>query len=217
MSQPAHLDADDAALYALGTMDDVSRRYADRHVPACPTCSRLVGEAEGDVAVLAAAEPAYQLPPDLVRFPRAQPPARIPGIGGLGLRGRRLPGRHASSRRYPWEQNRQMQAADHRDAQMVARLGDPASFRTAEFRGLAGGANARVMYAADGSWYLVLVRGASPTQCRSPGCTERTGPCSERPMAEGEIAMLYLPKSHRMDQLALMDSGQVVAEAQLAY
>ena len=215
MSQPAHLDADDAALYALGTMDDVSRRYADRHVPACPTCSRLVGEAERDVAVLAAAEPAYQLPPDLVRFPRAQPPARIRASAAWALAAAAflvamLPAT------YFWEQNRQMQAADHRDAQMVARLGDPASFRTAEFRGLAGGANARVMYAADGSWYLVLVRGASHSmQVAWLHGKDRTmlGATESR----GEIAMLYLPKSHRMDQLALMDSGQVVAEAQLAY
>jgi hypothetical protein len=29
--------------------------------------------------------------------------------------------------------------------------------------------------------------------------------------------MLYLPKSHRMNQLALVDGQEVVAEAQLAY
>jgi hypothetical protein len=33
----------------------------------------------------------------------------------------------------------------------------------------------------------------------------------------GDVAMLYLPKSHRMDQLALMDGAQVVAQASLRY
>jgi hypothetical protein len=33
----------------------------------------------------------------------------------------------------------------------------------------------------------------------------------------GRVAMLYLPKSHRMEQLALMDGPRIVALAQLPY
>jgi hypothetical protein len=33
----------------------------------------------------------------------------------------------------------------------------------------------------------------------------------------GNVAMLYLPKSHRMDRLALMDGDRVVAEATLSW
>jgi hypothetical protein len=36
-------------------------------------------------------------------------------------------------------------------------------------------------------------------------------------MPHGDVALLYLPKSKRMDQLALMDGEQVVASAQLAF
>jgi hypothetical protein len=34
---------------------------------------------------------------------------------------------------------------------------------------------------------------------------------------KGNVAMLYLPKSHRMDHLALMDGDRVVGEASLSW
>ena len=36
-------------------------------------------------------------------------------------------------------------------------------------------------------------------------------------MSHGNIALLYLPKSHRMNQLSLMKDGQVVGQAELVF
>ena len=58
---------DDAALYALGILDEVSRRRIDAHVAACDACAAELGDAEAEVATLAAAEPQY-------RPPAASPP-----------------------------------------------------------------------------------------------------------------------------------------------
>ena len=89
-------------------------------------------------------------------------------------------------------------------------------FRTAAFAAMSDGSDARVMYSPDGSWYVVLVRGATRAlQVAWMHDGERTMLGTAQP--HGDVAMLYLPRSHRMDQLALVDGPTVVAEAQLAY
>ena len=66
---------DDAALYALGILDEVSRRRIEAHVVSCDTCARELGEAEMQVATLAAAEPQYR-PPASFAAPAAPQAAR---------------------------------------------------------------------------------------------------------------------------------------------
>ncbi|HEY1655286.1 MAG TPA: hypothetical protein VGF86_09250 [Candidatus Tumulicola sp.] len=212
MALPAHLNFEDAALYALGAMDEPERRAADRHAAGCDACSRLLGQAEDDVTVLAAAEPLASPAPMQPAFSRRSPRLRF--ATALALAAALVLALLPSA--FFWQQNRAMHAAMQADAEAVGRLGVPASFRTADFRGLGPGTTARVMYAPDGSWYVVLVRGASRAlQVAWMHGTDRTMLGAAEP--RGQLAMLYLPKSHRMDRLALMDGGRVVAEAQLAY
>jgi len=208
-----HLDAADAALYALGCLDDRARHAIDQHAAGCDACSRLLGTAESDVAVLAAAEPAYPLPERLARAPW---PARVrtaawPAWAALAaaLALALVPSA------FFWRQNQAMHAGMTADSAAMDRLA-ASDFRTAPFRGMSPGSAARVMYAPDGSWYVVLVRGASralQVAWMHDGRRTMLGAAH----LHGEVAMLYLPKSHRMDRLALLDGERVVAEAQLAY
>ena len=101
------------------------------------------------------------------------------------------------------------------DAQAMDRLA-AMPHQTAAFKGMSPNAAASVMYAPDGSWYVILVRGASralDVAWMHEGKKTILG--TAQPL--GDVAVLYLPNSHRMDQLALLDGEQVVAEAQLAY
>ena len=91
-----------------------------------------------------------------------------------------------------------------------------AAHRTAAFASPQGRPDAKVMYAPDGSWYVILIRNASKTlQVAWMHDGEQTMLGSAVP--PGDLAMLYLPKSHRMNQLALMDGTRIVAQAQLTY
>jgi len=72
------------------------------------------------------------------------------------------------------------------------------------------------MYAPDGSWYCIIIRGASaPLHVMWPH--DGTQTMLGTAMPHGDIALLYLPKSHRMDQLSLMQDGHVVGQAQLVF
>jgi hypothetical protein len=210
---------DDAALYALGILDEVSRRRIEAHVVSCDTCSRELGEAEMQVATLAAAEPQYRPPasfaapaaPQAARpKPRARPSWFAPAFAVAAV----LVFGFAPSL-YMWQQNRAMHESMLAENAAIRQLA-AGPFRTASFAAMSDGSDARVMYSPDGSWYVVLVRGATRAlQVAWMHDGERTMLGTAQP--HGDVAMLYLPRSHRMDQLALVDGPTVVAEAQLAY
>ena len=205
-----------AELYAVGALDDVERRTVERHVAACAACTQLLARAEDDVAAMEAARAQHRAPDQLSRRVRAMVqrpattrwPALIPAIAAalvLGL----LPSA------YLWQENRSMHAVMVADADAMNRLASE-EHRTAAFSEMSNGSAASVMYGPDGSWYVVLIRGAShalSVAWMHDG--ERTMLGTAVPI--GSVAMLYLPKSHRMDQLALVDGERVVAQAQLAY
>ena len=73
---------------------------------------------------------------------------------------------------------------------------------------------ALVMYAPSGAWYVIVVRNASKTLHVAWLHDGKQTMLGDAVAHEG-TAMLYLPKSHRMEQLALMDGPQVVAQAAL--
>jgi hypothetical protein len=78
------------------------------------------------------------------------------------------------------------------------------------------GADAQVMYSPDGSWYCVIVRNAKQALnvvWMHDGEKTMLGPTE----VHGDVALLYLPKSHRMDDLALMQGDHVVGQARLVY
>jgi anti-sigma factor RsiW len=210
---------DDAALYALGILDEVSRRRIDAHVATCDACAAQLGEAEMEIAALAAAEPQYQLPagfaaPAAPQSARAKPRARPAWFPSAVAVAAVLVFGFAPSL-YMWQQNRAMHDSMLAENAAIKQLA-VGRFRTASFAAMSDGSDARVMYSPDGSWYVVLVRGATRAlQVAWMHDGERTMLGTATP--HGDVAMLYLPRSHRMDQLALVDGPTVVAEAQLAY
>jgi anti-sigma factor RsiW len=210
---------DDAALYVLGILDEVSRRRIDAHVVACEACAAELGDAELQVATLAAAEPQYR-PPASFSAPAAPPLARprpqarrswfpmAVAAAAVLLFG-------VSPLVYMWQENRAMRESMVSENAAIKQLA-AGPFRTASFAAMNDGSDARVMYSPDGSWYVVVVRGATRAlQVAWMHDGERTMLGTAQP--HGDMAMLYLPRSHRMDQLALVDGPTVVAEAQLAY
>jgi anti-sigma factor RsiW len=202
---------DDAALYALGMLDDAEREACDLHASACPACAALLGQACDDVTAMieidgVSVAPAQAPVPAPLR--RTSNAAFWPALAAVVLLAL-LPASIL------YQQNAAMHAQVAQDDAMVARLAS-ADRRVAAFGPMPGGHSAAVTYGPTGSWYVVTVKGAQrPMQVAWMHDGERTMLGTTRPA--GEIAMLYLPKSHRMDKLALMDGDTVVAEANLAY
>lgn len=213
---------DRAELYALGAVDESERATIERHLLGCLSCAELVGSAERDVALIASMESRREAPSELAgrinqmlqvnrasTFPRGD---RQPWALATALAAALVLGLLPSA--YLWSQNRALHGAMLAQSAAMERLaGD---HRSATFRAMYASPPAEVMYAPDGSWYFVVVRGASrPLAVAWMHDGERTMLGSAIP--RGNLAMLYLPKSHRMDRLALMDGTRVIAEATLSW
>jgi hypothetical protein len=203
-----------AELYALGALDERERAAVETHLVACEPCTRLVGAAESHVALIASLEPRREAPPALDRrvhstlyaqriawrFPAAVAAALVVGL---------------APSLYLWGQERAMHRAMFATDSAMARLAS-APHRTASFGASAGGPAGQVMYAPDGSWYVVVIRNATKALdvvWMHDGQRSMLG----RAMPVGDVSALYLPKSHRMDTLALMDGDRVVAQATLTW
>ncbi|HLY03216.1 MAG TPA: zf-HC2 domain-containing protein [Candidatus Cybelea sp.] len=204
-----------AALYALGALDDAESAAMEGHLRVCAECAKLVGEAERDVDTIASLETRRRAPDELTkRVERLLAPAsrqraswpRFAAIAAAFVIGV-LPSV------YLWERNAAMRDAMLSQSAAMDRLAT-SEHRTASFRPTSEALAANVMYAPDGSWYVIVVRGAShalQVAWMHDGAQTMLGVA----VPHGRVAMLYLPKSHRMEQLALMDGPRVVAEAQL--
>ncbi|HEY1682825.1 MAG TPA: zf-HC2 domain-containing protein [Candidatus Tumulicola sp.] len=215
---------DRAALYALGALSDDERAAVDAHVRECSVCAQAVGEAENDVALMVASEPQDEAPAALDarigRLLEARPIesarsrsyrpswpylAAVAAALVLGL----LPST------YLWSANRSMDGTMVAQSDAMGRIAAMPHL-TAHFKPTGSSAPADVMYAPDGSWYVVVVRGASkPLSVAWMHDGKQTMLGSAVP--KGNVSMLYLPKSHRMDKLALMDGDRVVGEAALSW
>lgn len=215
--------ADNAELYALGALDDAERDEVEQHLRECPACARLVGAAESEVATIAAMEPVHAAPRDLSRrmeelfrnqrqFARARiaPPAwRLPATIAAALIVGLLPSL------FLWAETRNMRGAMlAQTAAMERVMAQP--HRLSSFQTMAPPTTARVAYAPNGSWYVVVVAGASkPLGVAWMHGGKRT--MLGEAVPHGNLAMLYLPKSHRMDRLALMDGDRIVGQAILSW
>ncbi len=91
-----------------------------------------------------------------------------------------------------------------------------APHRMAQFRPAKSTPRAEVMYALDGSWYVVVVRNVSKS-LSVVWMHDGTHTMLGQAVPNGNVAMLYLPESHRMDRLGLMEGDRVVAEATLSW
>jgi len=197
-----------AALYALGILEPNEQRSAEEHLTHCDACRRLLAQAEADVAAMAASQPQFE-PPATLRAPRTQV-RRTPGPA-MWLAVAAAVAIAVLPSGYLLEQNLAMRQSELMESQVMARL-MTGPHRTVAF----AGTDARVMYAPDGSWYCIVIRGATaPFHVMWPhdGMQTMLGTA----MPHGDIALLYLPKSHRMNQLSLMKDGQVVGQAQLVF
>ena len=213
MNERGHV-GEAAALYAIGALEIDERRAIDEHVSACEQCARVLGEAEAEVTLLIEADVRYALPATVtaLRPPAARqrlwrPAMAVDAAAALviGL----IP------TAYFWQQDRVMHETMLADARAMDRVATQ-KHRMAAFEGMQPGSEAKVMYAPDGSWYVVLVTGAQKAlQLVWMHDGTQTPLGTANPV--GDVALVYLPKSHRMEHLALMDGNRTVAEAQLAY
>jgi hypothetical protein len=204
-----------AALHALGALDARQRAEADAHLAHCEACRRLLAQAEADVTEISATLPHLE-PPDALQAriftePRSAPSraswrttiAAVAAAVVVAL----LPSA------YLWHENLTMHAAMVADSDLMMRM-TSTPHRSVAFTG--SGPPAMVMYARDGTWYAVIVKHPlGHLHVVWPHDGQETELGSMRP--RGEIAFLYLPNSHPMHHLVLMDGTQVVAQAQLAF
>jgi len=196
-----------AALYALGMLDPAEQRAADGHLAHCDACRRLLAQAESDVTAMAAAQAPVD-PPLRFLVPKPAPAGRRNSAWLAAAAAVLIAVLPAG---YLLQVNLSMHQDMAADAQAIARVAT-SPHRTATFVG----ADARVMYAPDGSWYCIVIRGASaPLHVLWPhdGTTTMLGTA----VPHGDIALLYLPKSHRMEQLTLMQGDREVGQAQLVF
>jgi len=217
-----HID-DQAELYALGALDEIERTRIERHVSACASCARRLGEAEATVTVLAAAEPSH-----------------VPAEGlSRRMRGALPPQPRKMQRGFHWQsglvavaallvltlipvwvavdRTRGRLAEMRQDEVALARIAS-SPFDRAGFamRSEGGAMGARVLYGADGSWYYVVVMHPKPNMQVAyvhGGRMEMLGTVA----LHGESGSLYLPIKHKMEELALLDAGRVVGYAHLVY
>jgi hypothetical protein len=196
----AHL-GESAALYALGILEENERFEAEKHLAGCDACRRLLAQAEDDVAAMAATQEQYEPPR---RWTRRVSSAWLAAAAAIIIV-------IAAPAQYFWHQNATMHATMADEAQAMARIAST-PHRTASFSGM----DAKVMYGMDGTWYCVVIRGAR-AGLRVVWPHDGTQTALGTAEAQGNVAFLYLPKSHRMDRLALMRDGRVVGQAQLVF
>lgn len=214
---------DRAELFALGAVDENENVTIERHLRGCLSCAQLVGSAERDIALIASMESRREAPSELagridyvLQVNRASASARRdrrPWLPAAALAAALVLGLLPSA--YFWSQSRILHDEMAAQSAAMARIAaEP--HRTARFRTMHENAPAEVVYAMDGSWYVVVVRGASKALSVAwmhGGERTMLGKTASR----GDLAMLYLPNSHRMDRLALMDGDRVIAEATLSW
>lgn len=197
-----------AELYALGALDDDERENVDAHLLTCERCSRAVGIAEESVELMVATE-ASPISGNVV----APPPPRHSfalRASALAIAAAFLIGFLPTV--YFVQQTTRMQTQMAQGHQLARRLAS-GKYRRVAFT---GSPNAQVLYAPDGSWYCIIVNGSNKllrVAWKHHGVDEMLGQVAMQKNA----GILYLPKSHRMNELALLDGNAVVGTAKLAF
>ncbi len=217
-----HID-DSAELYALGALDDLERRRIDAHVATCAPCARLLGDAELAVTHAIEADPQYE--PSLALRSRLagsleamQPKARrAPQAGWIAIAAAfailALPTGFLA-RDYMV-----MHAYIASDQMLMQKMAN-GSLASATFQPMKPSMpamSAHVMYAKSGDFYAVVVkhpmRSLQVAYVRPDGTMETIGKLE----MQGDMGVAVMPIDHKMLKLALIDGGDVVAEANLAF
>ncbi len=201
-----------AALYALGALEPGERLDVEEHASRCDACRRLLAQAQADVTAMEALQPEYEPPAALrERLDRSLAQPRRRPISGLWLALAAAVVIAILPTGYLLQQNASMHRTITAEADAMARIAS-SPHRVASFSGM----DAHVMYGDDGSWYFVVVRGArAGLQVFWPHDGTQTMLGTAQP--NGDVALLYLPKSHRMDRLTLVRDGRIVGQARLVF
>lgn len=215
-----HID-EFAELYALGSLDDLERARVERHAATCAPCAARLSDAEETVAEIAAGEPAFE--------PSARLRERLEASVALPRRGFTMhwwQGALAVAAALvlalipAWlavDRSRLVSQVMRQDERALARIAAAQTFNRAVF--FAHGnrpMDAKVLYGPRGDWYYVVVMHPRPDMKVAyvhDGRMEMLGTVA----MHGESGTLYLPVNHKMDELALLQDGTVVAAAHLAY
>jgi hypothetical protein len=215
-----HID-DLAELYALGSLDDLERARVQRHARECEECRQRVEFAEHAVATLAQAQakPLYEPPASLKRrLERSIARGRRAGLTwhpfaaaiAAAILLALIPAWVAVDRNTALVAMRQ-------DERALARLASSGTqIEHAQFMSGTRPMNAKVLYGPRGDWYYVVVmhpRAGMQVAYVHNGRMDMLGSVA----MHGESGTLYLPVNHKMDELALLENGAVVADAHLAY
>jgi hypothetical protein len=215
-----HID-EFAELYALGSLDDLERARVERHSATCSACAARLYDAVETVAEIAAGEPAFE--PSARLRERLQTSIASPRRGfavrwwqgavavAAALVLALIPAWLAVDRSLLVSQ------AMRQDERALARIAAAQPFNRAVF--FSHGKrpmDAKVLYGPRGDWYYVVVMHPKPDMQVAyvhAGRMEMLGTVA----MHGESGTLYLPVNHKMEELALLQDGAVVAAAHLAY
>lgn len=206
-----------AELYALGMLDTAEHRDVDRHIATCAPCAQRLHAAESTVTAMAELQPRYT-PPDSLRrrilasisprsarfdlrmFTGALAAALVIALGAFGISYVQMNGMHHA-----------MSQDDRALAQIAA-----GPFAHVAFATRTHPTSAQVLYSRDGAWYYIVVMHPDPSMQIAYVHDHHVEMLGHVRM-HGSSGTLYLPVNHKMDDLALIEDGTVVADAHLTY
>lgn len=212
-----------AELYAVGSLSEFERARVDRHVGQCPSCAGDLRRAEETVADLAQAQaqPMHEAPSSLQRrLEQSLKQSRRRGVLTWHPFVAAIAAAIVLAFVPTWvavDRNSAL-VAMRQDERALARLAsagtqiDHAQFMSPANRPM----NAKVLYGPKGNWYYVVVMHPRPGMQVAyvhGGRMEMLGTVA----MHGESGTLYLPVNHKMEELALVQGGSVVADAHLVY
>ncbi len=191
------------ALCARSTPPDENALRWTRTFASVPPARRRLVHAEDDVALIVSSEPQHRRrPPSTPESPDCcnrvdlESDARRSRTSGRGHTAQRWPQRCCLGfcpRRTFGRRTARCTARCSRKATRCDRLAS-APHRTAHFQLAKSSPPAEVMYAPDGSWYVVVVR-AHRSRSRSPGCTTARTRCSAMPFPKATSRCSIFPRA----------------------
>ncbi len=212
-----HLE-ENAEMYVLDLLDEPERLAAEQHAAACPACTRRMKEAREDVTRIESARAHFDPPERLGRRLRG---SVHPGASGphRWIAALAVAAAFAVALVPTWvsvDRDRALRSAMSADEQALARIASATHFGDATFVAHGNRPMGKVLYGMHGDWYYVVIVNPRPRMQVAyvhGGRLEMLGSIA----MHGSSGTLYLPVNHRMDELALLESGAPVAHAHLVY
>jgi hypothetical protein len=209
-------------LYAVGSLSEIEAARLERHAAVCAECASRLHEAEETVTTLAQAQALPLREPSAALGARLQRSMERPLHRGV-LSWRPFAAAVAAAivlalipTFVAVDRNTALQAM-RQDERALARLASAGTqIDHAQFMSGRAPMNAKVLYGPKGDWYYVVVMHPHPGMQVAyvhNGRMEMLGTVA----MHGESGTLYLPVKHKMDELALVEDGNVLANAHLVY